>query len=135
MALSPQQQWISSLPDRRSVRTLPQSAPDATCLSCLQLIMRHDLLFLLFYILHLTLPHAALPPTRPLVPVVFSSLRLTAYLTLFHLFVGWGGGLAGRKEGCKHMDIWAVSETTGTQPAARHAQFRQWTKTGCMSRK
>lgn len=27
VALSPQQQWISSLPDRRSVRTLPQSAP------------------------------------------------------------------------------------------------------------
>lgn len=81
--------------------------PDATRLSCLQLIMRHDLLFLLFCILHLTLPHAAPPPLGgPLLPEARS---LPATVPPVHRRRGGSGrragGQAGRKEGHKHADI------------------------------
>lgn len=86
--------------------------PDATRLSCLQLIMRHDLLFLLFCILHLTFPHVSTLPPPP-TSRWSSTLRgpqPTCHCSTcsFADAVGWGGRTgrrAGRQEGRRDVNM------------------------------
>lgn len=86
-------------------RKLPQSAPDATRLSCLQLSMRRDLLFLLFCVLHLALPLTA-PPSLPRWRFLCEPRSLPA---IAPPVCRPTGRKEGRTHESTHEDIWATA--------------------------